>query len=45
MGDLADQKEVQRAVKAEFRKAGENYINKIGDMRTVWDGIKTISDM
>ena len=51
LGDLAERKEVQRAVKSEIRKARENYKQKIelkfktGDMRTVWDGIKTMSDM
>ena len=50
-GDLAEWKEVQRAVKLEIRKARENHIHKIElkfktcDMRTVWEGIKTMSDM
>ena len=51
LGDLADRKEVQRAVKSKIRKAREIYKQKIelkfktGGMRTAWDGIKTMSDM
>ena len=46
--DLAEQREVQRTVRSEIRKARESYKNKIelkfktGDMRTVWE---TMSDM
>ena len=49
--DLAERREVQRTVRSEIRKARESYKNKIelkfktGDMRTVWEGIKTMSDM
>ena len=48
---LAERREVQRTVRSEIRKARESYKNKIelkfktGDMRTVWKGIKTMSDM
>ena len=49
LGDLAYRKEVSKG--GEIRKARENYKQdielkfKTGDMRTIWDGIKTMSDM
>ena len=49
--DVAERREVQRTVRSEIRKTRESYKNKIelkfktGDMRTVLEGIKTMSDM
>ena len=49
--DLVERREVQRTVRSEIRKARESYKNKIelkfktDDIRTVWQGIKTMSDM